>query len=85
MLLRLQKYIISIVYDKGSKIIFTDHLSMNLDTNSSEELSKTPLNRLSVANIDFNVSQIKLTEIQRLSNRPRAHTSKEANHHRLAR
>ena len=51
MLLRLQKYNISIVYHKGSEIIFTDHLSRNLDTKSSEELDKTSLDRLSIANI----------------------------------
>ena len=67
MLLRLQKYGIGIVCHKGSKIIFTDHLSRNLHTKSSKELSKTSLNRLSIASIDFNVSQVNLIEIQRLS------------------
>ena len=66
MLLRLQKYNISIVYHKGSQIIFTYNLRRNLDTKSSKEPSKTSLNRLSIANIDFNQSQVKLTEIQRL-------------------
>ena len=67
MLLRLQKYSISIVYHKGSEIIFTDHLSRNFDTKSSKELCKTSLNRLSIGNIDLNTCQVKLTEIQRLS------------------
>ena len=65
MLLRLQKYNIQIVYSIGSKIIFADHLSRNSGTKSSEELSKASLDRLSIANIEFNVSQVKLTEIQR--------------------
>ena len=46
MLLRLQKYNICIVYYKSSEINFADHLSRNLDTKSSEELSKTSLNGL---------------------------------------
>ena len=61
MLLRDQKYNISIMYNKGSKIIFTDHLSRNLYTYSSEKLTNTSLDRLSIANIDFTGSQVKLT------------------------
>ena len=57
------------IYHEGSKIIFADHLSRNLNTKSSKEPSKTSYDRLSITNINFNVSQVKLTEIQMLLKR----------------
>ena len=66
MLLYLKKYNIMIMYGKGSEIVFTDHLSHNLDTkgnpNKVEKLIK--LDKLTVANVDLIVSQMKLTEIK---------------------
>ena len=37
MLLRFQKYYVTVVYCKGSEIVFVDHLSRNLDTKSETE------------------------------------------------
>ena len=65
MLTRSQKYI-TIVYCKGSEIVFADHLSRNLNT-KSETGKITELDKLSIANIDLNVSQVKLSEIQEKS------------------
>ena len=64
MLLRLQKYNVTIVYCKGSEIVFADHLSRNLDTKTSETGKVTELDKLLIANVDLNVSQVKLCEIQ---------------------
>ena len=63
MLLRLQKYSVTIVYHKGSEIVFTDHLSRNLDT-KSETGKITELDKLPIANVDLNVHQVKLRKIQ---------------------
>ena len=55
-----------ITYRKGSEIILADHLSHNLGTKSNpnkvERLTK--LGKLTVANVDLNVSKMKLTEIK---------------------
>ena len=63
MLLWLQKYNVTIVYHKGSEIVFADHLSRNLDT-KSETGKITELDKLSIANVVQNVSQVKLSKIQ---------------------
>ena len=62
MLLRFQKYNVTIVYHKGSEIVFAGHLSNNLDTKTSEPGTITELDQLSIANVDLNVSQVKLSE-----------------------
>ena len=64
MLIRLQRYNIIIVYHNGSEIVFLDHLSGNLNTKSETE-KITELDKLSIANVDLNVSQVKLSEIQK--------------------
>ena len=67
MLLRLQKYNVTIVYHKGSEIVFADHVSRNLNT-KSETGKITELDKLPIANVDLNVSQVKLSEIKEKSN-----------------
>ena len=64
MLLRLHKYNVTIVYHKGSEIVFEDHLSRNLDTKTSETGKITELDKLSIAHVDLNVSQVNLHEIK---------------------
>ena len=44
--------------------MFGDHLCRNLDTKTSETGKITELNKLLIANVDLNVSQVKLREIQ---------------------
>ena len=63
MLLRLQKYNATIVHCKSSEIVFADHLSRNLDTKTSETGKIMELDKLSITNVDLNVSQVKLSEI----------------------
>ena len=63
MLLRLKKYNVTIVYHKGPEKVFANHLSRNLDT-ESETGKITELYKLSIANVDLNVSQVKLSKIQ---------------------
>ena len=43
--------------------MFADHLNRNLDK-KSETGKITELDKLSIANVDHNVSQVKLSEIQ---------------------
>ena len=66
MLLCLQKYDIMTMYRKGSEMIFANHLSHNLDTKSNPNRVErlTELDKLTVVNVDLNVSQTKLTEIK---------------------
>ena len=66
MLLCLQKYNVTIMYRKGSEIVFDDHLSRNLDTkNNPNKVERlTEHDKLTVANVDLNVSKTKLTEIK---------------------
>ena len=66
MLIRLQKYNITIVYCKGSETVLMDHLRRNLNT-KSETGKITVLDKHSIANVDLNVSQVKLSEIQEKS------------------
>ena len=77
MLLRLQKYNISIIYHKGSEIILTDNLSRNLDTKSSEEPGKTSFDGLSIANIDLMWVRSNWQESKGYQNRLWAHTGKK--------
>ena len=62
MLLCLQKSNVMIMYRKGSDIVFADHLSHNLDTKSiTKKVERlTELDILKMANVDLNVSQMKL-------------------------
>ena len=55
-----------IMYRKGSEIIFADHLSYNLDTKSNPNKVDrlTKLGKLTVANVDLNVSQINLQKLR---------------------
>ena len=53
----------TIVYLKGSEIVFADHLSRNLNT-KSDTWKITELDKFSIANVDVNVIQVKLNEIQ---------------------
>ena len=66
MMLQLQKYNVRIVYRKGSEIVFADQLSCNLNTKSNPNKvgRLTKPDKLIVANVDLNVSQMKLTEIK---------------------
>ena len=69
MLIRLHiniTYNVTVVYHKGSEIVFIDHLSRNLNI-KSETGKITELDKLSIANVDLNVSQVKLREIQEKS------------------
>ena len=54
------------MYRKGSEIIFAECLSCNLDTKSNHNKVErlTKLDKLTVANVDLNVSQMRLTEIK---------------------
>ena len=63
MLLWLHKYNVTTVYCNGLEIVFADHLSRNLDT-KSETGRIIELAKLSIAYVDLNVSQVKLSEIQ---------------------
>ena len=63
MLLRLQKYNVTLVYYKDSEIVFAGHLSRNLNTKSGTG-KITELDKLSLANVDLDVSQVKLSKIQ---------------------
>ena len=62
MLIRLQKYVTT-VYCKGSEIVFVDPLSRNMNT-KSESGKIMELDKLSISNVDLNVSQVKLSETQ---------------------
>ena len=66
MLIRLQKYKITVVYCKDSEIVFVDHLSRNLNTKHETGKIKE-LDKLSIANVDLNISQVKLSKIQEKS------------------
>ena len=43
--------------------MFANHLSRNLDTKTSETGKITELDKLSIANVELNVSQVKLSKI----------------------
>ena len=68
LLLRLQKYDVSILYKSGKNMIFADHLSRNVGQNSSEVPILQGLD-LEVSSLELNTSLSKLACIRKESER----------------
>ena len=63
LLLRLQRYAVTILFKPGKNMIFTDHLSRNLSQNSSKVPTVHGLN-LEVSSLKLNASPSKLERIR---------------------
>ena len=68
LLLRLQKYDASVLYKPGKSMIFTDHLSCNVNPETSKTFTLPDLN-LEVSSLELNASPSKLERIRVESDR----------------